>query len=150
MPEAASRTGMIRLQGLLFLIAFVVTMVILFTDKNLQTDFGIQEPYFIHWYGLLVTGIVAIIGAGGLLGSPKISYSKIGVVGSILLVIFLISDVALYSMVGFSTASGFATYLFGLSKYPGTLSYIPGLYDALLGIYVVTFVVGLLAARSKS
>jgi hypothetical protein len=124
--------------GGLLLVDFAVTMVILFTDKNLQTDFGIVKPYFIHWYGLLITGIVDVIGAGIIFARPTGQNSTIAAVGTALLAVFLIADIATYSMVGFSSASSFATYLFGFSKFKGSLSYIPGLYDVLFVFYIVT------------
>lgn len=124
--------------GILLLIDFAITLVILFTDKNLQTDFGIVKPYFIHWYGLLITGIVDIIGAGIIFARPTGRNSTIAAVGTLLLALFLIADIVTYSMVGFSSASSFATYLFGFTKFKGSLSYIPGLYDILFVFYVIT------------
>ena len=52
--------------------------------------------------------------------------------------VFLIADIATYSMVGFTSASSFATYLFGFSKFKGSLPYIPGLYDVLFAFYIIT------------
>ncbi len=136
MTASVNRT--IYAVGVVLLIDFIITLVILFTDKNLQTDFGIVKPYFIHWYGLLITGIVDIIGAGIIFYRPNGTNSTIAAVGSALLAVFLIADIATYSMVGFSTASSFATYLFGFNKYPGSLSYIPGMYDILFAFYIIT------------
>lgn len=124
--------------GILLLIDFAITMTILFTDKNLQTDFGIVKPYFIHWYGLLITGIVDIIGAGIIFARPTGRNLTIAAVGTALLAVFLVADIATYSLVGFSSASSFATYLFGFSKFKGSLSYIPGLYDILFAFYIIT------------
>lgn len=138
----------LRLIGVIFLADFVVTITILFTDKNLQTDFGITKPYFIHWYGLLITGVIALIGGIVVISRPDRRIMTIGAVGSILLALFLIADIALYSEVGFSNPSQFARYLFGVTKYPGSLSYIPGLYDLLFAFYIVTFGVCLLGRHS--
>ncbi len=124
--------------GILLLADFAITMVILFTDKNLQTDFGIVKPYFIHWYGLLITGIVDIIGAGIIFARPTGRNSTIAAVGTALLAVFLVADIATYSLVGFTSASSFATYLFGFSKFKGSLPYIPGLYDILFAFYIIT------------
>ena len=56
------------------------------------------------------------------------------------MVAFLFGDTLLYSQVGFSTMSQFENYLFGLSKLPGSESYYPGLYDVLVGLYVVSLI----------
>lgn len=148
MAEVSYSKG--RIVGFLLVIDFVITMVILFTDKNLQTDFGIVKPYFVHWYGLLVTAIIDIIGAGIIIAKPAGGYVKVGTIGSSLLAVFLVADLATYKMVGLSSVSQFATYLFGFSHYPGALSYIPGLYDVLFIFYIITAVVGALALRSSS
>ncbi len=124
--------------GILLLVDFLITLTILFTDHNLQTDFGSVKPYFIHWYGLLITGIIDVVGAAILLARPSRQTATVAAVGAMLLAVFLIADIATYHMVGFSSASSFATYLFGFSKYPSTLAYIPGLYDVLLIFYIVT------------
>lgn len=133
----------------LYVVCLVVTAVILFTDKNLQTDFGTVSPYFIHWYGLLVTAVIDVIAIVVLFAKGSRRTLQVSSVGSILLAIFLVADIFLYSMVGFSSYSQFATYLFGFSKYPGSMNYIPGLYDILLALYVVTFIVSLISARRK-
>ena len=130
-----------RFVGVIFLFVFIVTITILFTDKNLQTDFGTTKPYFIHWYGLLITGLISLIGGIIILTKPDRSMFKIGAVGSILLALFLVADIATYSEVGFSSPIKFATYLFGVSKYPGSLNYIPGLYDVLFALYIITFAI---------
>lgn len=135
---SANSKKIIFVVGILLLIDFIITMVILVTDHNLQTDFGTTKPYFIHWYGLLITGIIDLVGAAVIFAKPTPQNSTIAAVGSLLLAIFLVADVATYSLVGFSSASSFATYLFGFSKYPGSLPYIPGLYDVLFALYVIT------------
>jgi len=134
----ANSKKIIFVVGILLLIDFLITMLILLTDHNLQTDFGITKPYFIHWYGLLITGIIDLVGAAIIFAKPTPQNTTIAAVGSLLLAIFLVADVATYSLVGFSSASSFATYLFGFSKYPGSLPYIPGLYDLLFVFYVIT------------
>lgn len=135
--------------GAIFLIDFIVTLVILFTDKNLQTDFGVTKPYFIHWYGLLITGVISLIGGIVIIARPARRTFTVGAAGSILLALFLLADIALYSEVGFKTPQQFATYLFGISKYPGSLNYIPGLYDVLFALYIITFAVCLMARSSS-
>ena len=135
---ATSVNKIVYAVGILLIIDFTITITILLTDKNLQTDFGIVKPYFIHWYGLLITGIVDIIGAGIIFARPTGRNSTIAAVGTVLLAVFLIADIATYSMVGFTSASSFATYLFGFSKFKGSLPYIPGLYDVLFAFYIVT------------
>ncbi|MEM0133801.1 MAG: hypothetical protein QXU18_01025 [Thermoplasmatales archaeon] len=138
-----------KVEGALFLVAFIVAVVILVTDKNLQTDFGIQRPYFIHWYGMLVISIVSFIAGVVTLASKKRSLGKAAAIGSGLLALFLIADVATFAQVGFKSASQFATYLFGITKYPGSLSYIPGLYDLLFALFVIIFIVGIVSSRNK-
>lgn len=147
MSEPQKISYNLKAEGVLFILAFIVALTILFTDKNLQTDFGIQPPYFIHWYGMLVIAIVSLIGGGILLVSKNRRLGLAGSAGAILIALFLIGDIAFYSQVGFKTASQFATYLFGISKYPGSLSYIPGLYDLLFALFVITFIVGIISTR---
>ena len=106
----------------------MVAVIILLTDKNLQTDFGIHARYFIHWYGMLVIAIIALIAGAILLTSKKRSLGLAGTIGSAFIALFLVGDLATYSQVGFTSVSQFATYLFGVTKYPGSLSYIPGIY----------------------
>ena len=85
------------LQGIFFLIAFVVTILIISTDKNLQTDFGLVKPYFYHWYGLLTTGILSLIGGIVLIVKHDKMLEKVGVAGSAIIAIFLVADIATYS-----------------------------------------------------
>ena len=133
--------------GLLFIFDFAVTIAILFTDHNLQTDFGSVPKYFIHWYGLLATSIIDLVGAVVVFSRPSKRVFSVGLAGSALLALFLVLDVVTYKMVGFSSITSFATYLFGVTKYPHSLSYIPGLYDVLLIFYVITVLVSALALR---
>lgn len=136
--------------GFLFILDFLATILILFTDNNLQTDFGTTGKYFLHWYGLLITAVIDIIGAAIVLTKPARGVFTVGLVGSILLALFLILDVLTYSMVGFTSIGNFASYLFGVTKYPGSLNYIPGLYDALLILYILTAILSASAVRSYS
>ncbi|MEM0155452.1 MAG: hypothetical protein QW597_02465 [Thermoplasmataceae archaeon] len=139
--KPAGRSGSLGL-GILFLIAFIVAMVILFTDENLQTDFGSTGKYYIHWYGMLIMAIVSLVAAIILFVKSRRGLILAGSIGSIILALFMVADIALYSMVGFSSPGDFATYLFGVTKYPGVLSYIPGLYDLLFIVYIIGAVVG--------
>ncbi len=159
MAEEGKRlgTGTIVMASMLTL-SFLVTLAILFTDKNLQNDFGIYtgSGYFIHWYGLLITGIVDVIGAGLIFVKPSRLFLRLGTVWTGFMTAFTIGDVFLYSEVGFTGSNGlsqFASYLFGLSKFPGSESYIPGLYDVLVAIYALTFVLSIVSMavhRNKS
>ncbi|OWP57355.1 MAG: hypothetical protein B2I17_01590 [Thermoplasmatales archaeon B_DKE] len=145
-----SRTsGLPAYLAVLFLIQFIITMVILFTDQNLQTDFGTVPKYFIHWYGLLVTGVVDIIAFIVLLAVRKRSIVGVGVGWGVFVAAFQVADIATYSTlnIGFSAGS-FAQYLFGVTKFSGALPYIPGLYDLLFALYIVAIGVGLFI-RSK-
>jgi hypothetical protein len=139
--KSGGRSGSVGL-GILFLIAFIVAMVILFTDKNLQTDFGSTGKYYIHWYGMLVMAIVSIVAAIILFARSTRGLVLAGSIGAILLALFMVADIALYSMVGFSSPGDFATYLFGVTKYPSVMSYIPGLYDVLFAVYIIGSAVG--------
>jgi hypothetical protein len=149
--------------GLLLLVDFAVAVVMLATDKNLQTDFGGSSPYYSHWYGVLGIAVVTLL--GGLvvlsLASPRMtaglprsrpSMFLFGALGwSVLVVLAMVGIVETYSQVGFPSANEFAKYLFGTSAYPGTLSYIPWLYDAMLGLFALTAVVAAVAAwRARS
>lgn len=145
--------------GLLLLIDFVLAVVMLVTDKNLQTDFGAQSPYYLHWYGVLVMGVVDLLLALVLLAfsslpvltSMSASVRRGVVIGALawaaLAIVAMLAIVATYGQVGFSTASQFAQYLFSVTPYPGALSYIPWFYDLTLAMYVVTAAVGALATR---
>lgn len=127
------------LSGLLA-VAFILILTILYTDKNLQTDFGIVKPYFLHWWGLAATAVVDL--AGSVIFSVKATrvLVKLGAVWSWLMVVFLVADIATYKLVGFSSPGEFAKYLFYPVHYPGALPYIPGLYDVLFAVYVVSAV----------
>jgi hypothetical protein len=144
--------------GAVLVATFAVSMVMLATDKNLQTNFGAQSPYYLHWYGVLAMGVLdLIVGLAIIAASTPSILSKIGpttrrrvVVGglawTILALVAVLGIVATYAQVGFPSAGEFARYLFGVSAYPGALSYIPGLYDLLVAMYLVAAAVGALAA----
>jgi hypothetical protein len=143
--------------GALLLLDFLIAVVMLATDKNLQTNFGAQSPYYVHWYGVLVMGIIDLLVGLVLLVSSSVaslkgmspSMRRRGVIAALLwTVLALVASlgiVSAYSQVGFKSMSQFAQYLFGVTHYPNALSYIPGLYDALVFLYVVTAVVGVSA-----
>lgn len=140
-------------QAIIIYAAFLITVVILFTDKNLQTDFGlVTSGYFYHWYGLFLTAIVDVAGASLLIVFRSRGLSVAGTAGTSILAAFLVLDVFTYSMVagGSFTMSGFADYLFGFTNYAGALSYIPGLYDILIAVYVIASIVGVFAIRGHS
>jgi hypothetical protein len=144
--------------GGLLLLAFVVSVVMLLTDKNLQTDFGAQSPYYAHWYGVLAMGVLDLVVGLTLVASsvPSMrdrlsgSVRRGGVVAALawtlVAIVVMVGIVTSYSMVGFSNMGQFESYLFGVTAYPGALSYIPWLYDLLLVVYVVAAIVGVVAA----
>jgi hypothetical protein len=143
--------------GGLLLLDFVISVVMLVTDKNLQTDFGASSPYYLHWYGVLAMGILDL-----LLGLVLLTFSatsslarrwpklrRLAVLGStawsVLAIIAMVGIVETYPQVGFANANQFAMYLFGTTAYPGALSYIPWLYDLLLAAYVLTAILGVVS-----
>lgn len=127
--------------GLAFLLAAVLSVVMLATDKNLQTDFGaLSSGYYAHWYAVLGMAVVDVIGAGLLIAFRSRTLVKVGVVGSGLFAVALVAVIFTYAQVGFASASDFANYLFGVNYYGGYLRY---LYDALLATYLGTFVLGI-------
>jgi hypothetical protein len=145
--------------GLLLLLDFVLSLVMLVTDKNLQTDFGVQSPYYLHWYGVLAMGVLDLVlglsllvsASGSTMQRMSSSVRRTGVMGalawSVIAILAMLGIVTTYAQVGFSSMSQFAQYLFGVTAYPGALSYIPWLYDLLLVLYVVTAAAGALASR---
>ncbi len=147
MPASGKNTYNFSAQGIVFILAFLTAIVVLFTDKNLQTDFGSQPPYFIHWYGMLVISLVSMITGIVLIVSRKRDLGIAGTLVSTVLALFLIGDVATYSQVGFNSASQFATYLFGVTRYPNSHPYIPGLYDLLLILFIVATILGVIQLR---
>jgi hypothetical protein len=151
------------LLGLLLLADFVVVLVMLATDKNLQTDFGRYSPYYIHWYGLLAMGVVDLFGALAVFGnfsrygmrtmsSTRRRWVALAGLGwSVLSVLVLLGIVETYQQESFSNMGQFSQYLFGVTAYPGALSYIPWLYDLLLVLYILTALVAVvLVLRLRS
>jgi hypothetical protein len=149
--------------GLLLFVDFLISVVMLATDKNLQTDFGSVAPYYLHWYGVLAMAIVDLLAALTLLSFAAVpmlrgrapSFQRVAVVGglvwSVLAMLAMVGIVETYQQVGFPSANAFATYLFGVTPYPDALSYIPWLYDLLLVAYLLTAVVGVWAVwRGRS
>ncbi|MCI4334483.1 MAG: hypothetical protein L3K04_02475 [Thermoplasmata archaeon] len=147
----------------LLLLDFVVAVVMLVTDKNLQTNFGAQKAYYSHWYGVLAMALVDVVGATVVLvfsfpssadGTPGLLRRHVGLVAlawSLLAVLAMVGIVESYSQVGFPSMTEFEKYLFGTSAYPGALSYIPWLYDFLLACYLLTAVVAVIVVwRSRS
>ncbi len=122
-----------------FLVALALTIVMLLTDNNLRTNFGTVSGYFFHWWVILVIGIADAVGAVLLLVLGSRLAVKGGVIGSLLIVVIFLGVIATYGQVGFSSASAFAQYLFGVTYYGGDIRY---LYDALLGVYLATLVFG--------
>ena len=131
-----------RVYGLPFLLAFALSVVMLVTDKNLQTDFGSVPAYYAHWYVVLATAVLDLVGAALLLAVRGRTVFKVGVIGSGLLALLFVADIFTYSQVGFSSASAFANYLFGVTYFGGDVRY---LYDVLLAVYVATFLWGAVA-----
>ncbi len=136
--STGSKGAKARVVAALLAVDFIVTLIILFTDKNLQTDFGSVHPYYLHWYGLLVTGVVDAGGAVAVYLYPTRKITAAAAGWSVFMALFQVADIATYKLVGFSSPYQFAEYLFGLTHYPGALPYVPGLYDLLLLLYVAT------------
>jgi hypothetical protein len=162
-PRSAPDRIRLALAALL-LVDFVVSVIMLITDKNLQTDFGGAKMYYAHWYGVLAMGLVDLAGAMVVVvfafpatgeRSPGWLRRQVGLVAlawSVLAIAAMVGIVETYSQVGFPSASEFSKYLFGTTPYPGVLSYIPWLYDFLLACYVLTAIVAAVAVwrgRSK-
>lgn len=144
----------------LLIVGVAVAVVMLITDKNLQTNFQSVTPYYIHWYGLLALAVVTLLVAALLLLVARRT-SRSGSVGrrdrtlvwagfawAVLSVIGVVGILASYQQVGFSLAD-WAKYLFGVTAYPGTVpgSYIPWLYDVLLGAFVAAMIAGAIAVN---
>jgi hypothetical protein len=151
--------GRVSAFALFLFVDVILVAVMLVTDKNLQTNFGAQAPYYYHWYGLLAEGILDLIVAGALVASISRSaqvrsFSSrkrvvlAGLAWTVLAILAMLGIVATYQQVGFASASEFAKYLFGVTVYPSLPSYIPWLYDLLLAMYIVTALVGAWATRA--
>jgi len=140
---ATSRTRNLfpTLYSIPFLAAAGLSIAMLVTDKNLQTDFGtVSNGYFLHWYVILATVVADLVGAGLLLALRSRRAVLGGVLGSGLLIAVLLGAILTYQQVGFSSAGDFANYLFGVTYSGGDVRY---LYDVVLATYVVTFVSGI-------
>jgi hypothetical protein len=142
--------GIAGAYSLVFFLAFGLSVVMLLTDNNLRTDFGsISSGYFSHWYVILATAVADVIGGVLLVVVGSRTAIKAGVVGSGLIALIFVGDIFTYSQVGFSSAGAFANYLFGASYSGGHIRY---LYDALLAVYIIGVIAGivaLLASREK-
>jgi asparagine N-glycosylation enzyme membrane subunit Stt3 len=123
-----------------FLVAAGLSILMLATDRNLQTDFGtVSSGYFSHWYAVLAVAVADIVAALLLLTFRSRAAVKLAVVGSGLLTVALVGAVLTYQQAGFASAMDFANYLFGVTYYGGDIRY---LYDVLLATQVATFVGG--------
>ena len=140
METATPKSRLAVVYSLPFLLAAALSIVMLATDKNLQTDFGtVTTGYFLHWYVVLVTAVADIAGAVLLLTLRSRTAVKLGVLGSLVLSVLFVGVIFTYQQVGFASANDFAQYLFGVTYYGGDIRY---LYDALLATYLGTFVMG--------
>jgi hypothetical protein len=138
--------------GGFLLIDFLLSVTMLVTDKNLQSDFGAMStpPYYLHWDGVLgmalldvILGVVLVALAFRTVSPSRRKLVVIGgIAWSVLAVLAMVGIVSAYSQVGFQNMSQFSQYLFGVTPYPGALSYIPWLYDLLLAAYVLTALIG--------
>jgi hypothetical protein len=148
MERSISTSRFASVYSLAFFIAAALGIVMLITDKNLQTDFGaVSSGYYAHWYGVLALVVVTLIGAALLVAIRSRNVVKLAIAGSGVSIVALLGIVLTYQQVGFSSAMAFAQYLFGITDYGGDVRY---LYDALLAVYIVAFVgglVGLLLTR---
>ncbi len=123
-----------------FVLAAGLSILMLITDRNLQTGFGaVSSGYYSHWYAVLALAVTALVGAALLLAFRSRPAVKLGVVGSGLSALLLLAVVFTYQQVGFASAGDFANYLFGVTYSGGDIRY---LYDALLTTYLETFAAG--------
>lgn len=134
----------------LLIASTLISLVILFTDKNLQTDFGSVTRYYYHWYGMLILALITLIAAIITIGSGENKARISAFLGSFLPILGIIYDLFFqYKQAGFSSYQQFGTYLFGVSKYPGTLSYIPGLFDFYTAVLLISLIISLVWLLSK-
>lgn len=140
MENVRAKSMFPALYSLLFLLAGGLSILMLVTDKNLQTNFGtVSSGYFAHWYAVLVMAVADFVGAGLLIALRSRTAVKLGVAGSAVLALALLAAIFTYQQVGFSSAMDMANYLFGVTYYGGDIRY---LYDALLATDLGTVVVG--------
>jgi hypothetical protein len=146
----------ITLFGLMILVDFLLIVVMLATDKNLQTDFGMSSPYFVHWYALLGEGILTLLVGLSVVGNSlapsmwaqrprRVKAIVLGGLGWVVLV--LVANLAIvftWSQVGFKNMNQFAMYLYDTAS-PAASGYIPWLYDALIAVLVLTALLGVVA-----
>ena len=134
--------------SLAFLVAAGLSVLMLMTDKNLQTDFGtMSSGYYAHWYAVLAMTVADVVAAALLLLLRSRVSVKLVTAGSGLLTVALLGVILTYQQVGFASAMAFANYLFGVTYFGGDIRY---LYDVLLATDIVTFVggvVGLVLTR---
>lgn len=143
MEDSPTSARLPILYSLVFFLAAGLSILMLITDKNLQTNFGsVSTGYYYHWYVVLGMAVVDLSGAGLLLAFRSRWLVKLGVVGSGGFAVILLAVILTYTQVGFPSAMSFAQYLFGISYYGGDLRY---LYDVLLGTYVGGFVAGVVS-----
>ncbi len=130
------------LYSLLFFLGFGLAVLMLATDKNLQTDFGtVHSGYFVHWYVIAALAAAELVGGLLLVAARSRLAVKAGVVGSGLLAAILLGGILTYQEVGFKTATLMAQYLFGITYYGGNIRY---LFDALLAVLLLTMLVGII------
>lgn len=133
--------------AIVYVLCLISTILILYTDRNLQTDFGSTKPYFIHWYGMVTIAVVEVIAIIILLIRGSRSTLRASAIGSSILAIFLIADIFTYRMAGFNSPQQFATYLFGITRYDNSTSYVPGLYDVLFVLLIITAIASVFSLR---
>jgi hypothetical protein len=143
--------------GLFLILDFLLTLVMLATDKNLQTDFGAHPAYYVHWYAGLGEAIIDLLAGLAVIAYVAVpSFQRMSLrqrkgavygafVWTILVILASVGVVETYQQVGFASANDFAQYLFQGTTYPYTQPYIPWLYDVILVFYLVTAVLGILS-----
>jgi hypothetical protein len=140
MDRVRAKSVFPALYSLPFLLAAGLSILMLATDKNLQTGFGmVSSGYYAHWYAVLAMGIADIAGASLLIVLRSRTAVKLGIVGSAVLTVALLGAILTYQQLGFASAMDMANYLFGVTYYGGDIRY---LYDALLATDIGTVVIG--------
>jgi hypothetical protein len=150
----AGRTWVI-LFGVFLLVDFVLILVMLATDMNLQTGFG-GSKYYAHWWGLLAEGILTLLVALAVIfnATARSMWSDrprrvrgvvmAALVWSILAIVADLAIVFTWKQVGEPSMSAFAMYLFDTAS-PAATGYIPWLYDVLLAFLILTAILGVIA-----